>query len=139
MKWLDKKSIVIDHRHLNEYFNASNDTLSFVKATGASLQIRYLYHENMAIDEYHVPVIRKQLTKQIGVMMDDLIDEIGTSFLHEIPVTNGERPLICVYSWVEWKSFVVYGKIVKIVARITNRFFVGLPLCTSILEATLNL
>jgi len=30
---------------------------------------------------------------------------------------------------VEWRAFEVYEKVLKVVVRVTNRVFVGLPLC----------
>jgi len=30
---------------------------------------------------------------------------------------------------VEWRAFEVYEKVLRVVVRVTNRVFVGLPLC----------
>jgi hypothetical protein len=42
------------------------------------------------LDQYHVPVIRNQLTKSLGVLFPQIRDEIIQAFDENIPLTSSE-------------------------------------------------
>ncbi|EEB97378.1 hypothetical protein MPER_03314, partial [Moniliophthora perniciosa FA553] len=60
-------------------------------------------------DPYHIGVVRGALTRNLGVKFDEVREEIVAAFADEMPATN--------------------DSIFQIVARASNRLFIGLPLC----------
>ncbi|KAI6036052.1 cytochrome P450 [Pisolithus microcarpus] len=96
---------------------ASEDHLSFFKATEQSLKIKYTLGVNMN-ETRHQQLIRSRLTHNLPVLYTNLRDEIIAAcneFLD--PKYN------------EWKSVLVLRATLKIVGRASNRAIVGLPLC----------
>ncbi|KAM6503707.1 Cytochrome P450 [Amanita muscaria] len=69
-------------------------------------------------DPFHIEIVKKPLTKNIGARVADIQDEIVTAFEHYIPATENE-----------WTRITAYPTIIDIVCRASNRMFVGLPLC----------
>ena len=64
-----------------------------------------------------IQAIRIDLTRNIGKVLGDLQDEIQYSFDKEI----GSCP--------EWKDMSVYTTVINVIASLSARAFVGLPLC----------
>jgi hypothetical protein len=92
---------------------------------------------NLLADPYHLPVIRNQLTKSLGTVFPDLRDEVVQAFDSVIPRTDG---LYCTRIFLGylltfaatitgWTKFSASSHVSQIVCRVTNRLFVGLPLC----------
>ncbi|KIL64963.1 hypothetical protein M378DRAFT_162532 [Amanita muscaria Koide BX008] len=69
-------------------------------------------------DPFHIEVIKRPLTNNIGAKLADVQDEIVTAFEDHIPATESE-----------WTRIIAYPMIMDIVCRASNRMFVGLPLC----------
>jgi hypothetical protein len=66
----------------------------------------------------HIHVINAGLTRQLGNLTTDIVDELASS----IDESWGNDVL-------EWKSIPVFDNVMGLVARVSNRTFVGLPLC----------
>lgn len=92
---------------------------------------------NLLVDRYHLPVIRNQLTKSLGIVFPDLRDEVVQAFDDVIPRTDG---LYCTHAFlgylltfaatiIDWTKVSASSHVFQIVCRVTNRLFVGLPLC----------
>ncbi|KAK7460911.1 hypothetical protein VKT23_008839 [Stygiomarasmius scandens] len=96
---------------------AADEELSFPDAVLESLQTDYTMGKELRSHPYHVDVVRNSLTRNIAAKFADVKDEIECSFGDEIPVKD------------EWQTVHVLPTVMKIVARTTNRLFVGLPLC----------
>ncbi|KAK7049978.1 hypothetical protein VNI00_005409 [Paramarasmius palmivorus] len=109
--------IVTSPELVEEYRKAPDDILSFHDAVNDSLQVEYTLGEPIAHDPYHIPVVRGPLTKNLGAKFDEVRDEIVTSFNDEMPPT------------AEWTKRPIADSIFQVVARTSNRLFVGLPLC----------
>jgi hypothetical protein len=131
IKTFSDKYVVVDRESLKELFSASEDTLSFTDPVSESLQLRYTFQESIAVNHYHVIVTRTELSRHIPELMPDIVDELGAAFEDEISVTNGTSLLHNLT--IEWMPICSFQKTVNIVARISNRVFVGLPLCTFLL------
>ena len=90
-------------------------------------------HQN----SYHAQVARSQLTRNIGTLYPELINEITTAFDDIIDLKgNGEcAPIRILFIWIvgrtEWKSVPALSSMQIIISRASNRLFVGLPLCES--------
>lgn len=93
-------------------------------------------------DPYHIPVIRSALTKNLASRFPDIHDEIVQSF-HDALNLEGDgtskfgfnSPLTALISslWTGWKLVPVNKTLLTIISRVSNRLFVGLPLCEHIL------
>jgi hypothetical protein len=116
----------LDRSSLKEYFDAPETALSFLAETVDVLAIRHVFHENMATDDYHVPIIRNQLTQSIAGIMPDIVDEVEYGFASEVPVTDG---MVYLSAKIDWTPAVVWDVSFSVVARIASRVFVGKSVC----------
>ncbi|OAG39648.1 hypothetical protein AYO21_06116 [Fonsecaea monophora] len=83
------------------------------------LQTEYTFVHPVVVDQpLHHETIRNELTRQLGALTIDIVDEIGAAF-DEIWGTDT----------TEWKEVCPFETLMLITARTSNRVFVGLPLC----------
>ncbi|KAI1789139.1 cytochrome P450 [Ganoderma leucocontextum] len=95
------------------------DELSFTATVETLLQYRYTVSQKMHDDPYHVAIVKEKLqNRMLPAIMPDLIDEVGTTVQKYFPAEGNE-----------WVSVDVLSSALKIVARTSNRVFVGLPVC----------
>ncbi|KAF9235145.1 cytochrome P450 [Melanogaster broomeanus] len=78
----------------------------------------HLVGPEMFRNPYHYPILRSQLTRNLGTLYPDIRDEVVTTF-EEILDLKGN----------EWKSVPALDTVQEVVCRTSNRVFVGLPLC----------
>ncbi|KAJ7113179.1 cytochrome P450 [Mycena epipterygia] len=108
-------------QRIKEVASAPDSVLSF--SEGASdarqtLQTMYTMGPEIMGNPYHVPVIRATLTQNLTRCFPVVHEEIVHSFGEVLALKDKE-----------WKSIHVLPNIQQIVARTSNRVFVGLPLC----------
>lgn len=118
--------LVTNSKFVDEIRKAPDDTLSFDEAVVETLQVHYTMGSPIHDDPYHIEVVRGPLTRNIAAKFDDVRDEIVTAFDEQIPPTK------------EWSKHVAMKDIMRIVARASNRLFVGLPLCRNAEYLDLN-
>ncbi|KAJ7486984.1 cytochrome P450 [Mycena latifolia] len=94
---------------------APEDVLSFNQA---ALQSDYTIGPQIARNPYVVEVVRGTLTRNIARSFPMVRDEITHAFDDVLSLENDD-----------WKELRVYPNTMQIVARVSNRIFVGLPLC----------
>ncbi|KAH9929231.1 cytochrome P450 [Fomitopsis serialis] len=114
MRW---NVVVCSPEHIDELRKAADDQLSFQEATNESLQVDYTLGPSVHLNPYHIPIVRSNLTRALGGLFPALRDEIDHSFKTAIPDAE------------DWTKVNVYGSVMDIVCRTSNRLFVGLPLC----------
>ena len=81
---------------------------------------------------YHNEVVRGPLTRNVGTKFAEIHEEIQEAFGDELSSSLGAwiQPFLVKCSpRVEWTSVIVSPMIRRVVARASNRLFVGLPLC----------
>lgn len=124
--------IILDRDHLKEVFDTRDKDLSLIEATLEDGDFRYTFQADVH-SIYHINVIRNQLTRNISALMPEIVDELNAVLGEELDVIVTEGiPLLTLFT-VDWTTFVVYEKALKIVARVSQRVFVGFPLCTDLL------
>ncbi|ESK95651.1 cytochrome p450 [Moniliophthora roreri MCA 2997] len=96
---------------------APEDVLSFQEGANVTVQTDHTFGTSIRQDPYHISVIQGSLTRNLGDKILDLRKEAVASFGDEIPITE------------EWTSYPVWDAVMNIVARTSNRVYVGLPLC----------
>ena len=83
------------------------------------LQTDYTFlHPLVADHPLHHETIRTDLTRQLGALTMDIADELAASF-NDIWGTDT----------TQWKEICPFETLMTIVARTSNRVFIGLPLC----------
>ncbi|KAI5118158.1 hypothetical protein M0805_005780 [Coniferiporia weirii] len=110
--------IVSSPELIEEVRKAPDDKLSFLEALDDTLAVKHTLGELVAKNQYHIPIVRSQLTRNIGTLFDEIKDEVVCAFEDSIPAKGDE-----------WVSRVGLEAVMEIVCRTSNRIFVGLPLC----------
>ncbi len=84
-----------------------------------ALQSDYtLLHPRIVRHPIHEEVIRRDLTRQLGSLAMEIMDELGSGFDQYWGLDTEN-----------WKEACVYENMMRFIARTSNRIFVGLPLC----------
>ncbi|KAJ3566941.1 hypothetical protein NP233_g6679 [Leucocoprinus birnbaumii] len=113
-KWI---VVVTGQKFLDELRKAPDEVLSFQEAVNDQTQIKYTLGAPIADDQYHTATVRSSLTRNLAIRFDDVKDEIAKAFKVYVPPTE------------DWVSVPAYNTVMHIVARTSNRYFTGLPLC----------
>ncbi|KIL60262.1 hypothetical protein M378DRAFT_26590 [Amanita muscaria Koide BX008] len=106
---------------IDEIRRSPDDALSApeaIKESKKALYSEFTIGPEHIDDPFHIEVVKRPLTKNIGAKLADVQDEIMAAFEDYIPATESE-----------WTRITAYPTIMDIVCRASNRMFVGLPLC----------
>ncbi|KAH9897773.1 cytochrome P450 [Cubamyces lactineus] len=95
-----------------------DDELSLSEVFSQSLQLELVMGSKAAKHQYHVDLVKNELTHNIKVILPDVIDELTLAVPEHI-LTKGS----------EWTKVHVLTAMQKVVARASSRVFVGLPAC----------
>ncbi|KAI0148651.1 cytochrome P450 [Xylariaceae sp. FL1272] len=96
-----------------------DDVLSQEQVNRQFLQAEYAFmHANLVKDPVHPEIIHHELTKKINNFADPIADEISASLEDNWGTDT-----------VEWREVKVYDTMLDVVARLSVRVLMGLPLC----------
>ncbi|KAF8526929.1 cytochrome P450 [Hysterangium stoloniferum] len=109
--------IVSGRKYISELARAPNDVFSVTAALEERLFTKYLLGPTIISNPYHNELVRVNLTRSLSAIFADVKEEIVLAFKDNIPLTEG------------WTKVVVHRVMTQIVARASNRVFVGVPLC----------
>ncbi|KAJ7065402.1 cytochrome P450 [Mycena amicta] len=116
---IDRWSVLVSGKQLVEDIaNAREEDLSFHQSTNEFLQTRYTLGRGIERDSYHPVVIRTSLSRNVGSRFPDVRDEIVCCFADLLPLQGND-----------WLAVPAYDTMMQVIARTSNRMFVGLPLC----------
>jgi cytochrome P450 len=110
--------VISSREHLEELWRAPDDTLSFAEALNDQLCVEHTMGHEIHHNPYPIPIVRSQLTRNLGALCLEIRDEIATAFDDVLDLRGNE-----------WKSVPALSSVQKVVCRTTNRVLVGLPLC----------
>ncbi|KAJ8072713.1 hypothetical protein PM082_016272 [Marasmius tenuissimus] len=110
--------IVSGEQHYDDMRRAPDDVISSMAAIEDTLQLKYTMSPKINVSPLQDRVIRAPLTRNIGARFEEIRDECIHQVAQFIPAKD---------DWVEHTDMV--GLMQNIVVRVTNRYFVGLPLC----------
>ncbi|KAJ7777005.1 cytochrome P450 [Mycena metata] len=110
--------VVCGPKHVKEIGAAPENVLSFRDGVEENLPTRLVIGAAIADNPYHSHTIRTNLTRNLHACFPDVRDEIICAFNDVLPVKDSE-----------WTTLPVLPIIMAVVARVSNRIFVGLPLC----------
>ncbi|THH09628.1 hypothetical protein EW145_g1863 [Phellinidium pouzarii] len=110
--------IVSSPELIEELRRVPDDELSFQEATIDTIAAKFTLGALVAKNAYHVPIVRSQLTRNVVVLFDEIIDEVTRAFDENIAAIGDE-----------WVTRPGLEMVMQVVCRTSNRVFVGLPLC----------
>ncbi|KAH9834047.1 cytochrome P450 [Rhodofomes roseus] len=118
---LDQWLVVVSGADLNEELSKVPESYATSHKAAQDLsQLRYTFSESVADQPIHVTTIRGPLTKNLGIIFDDVVDEVHAAFADTIgSKMQGD----------DWISIAPMTVMSVIISRASNRVFVGLPLC----------
>ncbi|TBU22273.1 cytochrome P450 [Dichomitus squalens] len=117
---LDRWMVIISGpKMIEDIRRRPEDELSFTETVQTLLQYKYTVGQKMQDDPYHVVVVKEKLQNRLlPNVMPSLIEEVPPTVQKYLPVTDHE-----------WTSVDVLAAALKVVARTSNRVFVGSSLC----------
>ncbi|KIJ30210.1 hypothetical protein M422DRAFT_268263 [Sphaerobolus stellatus SS14] len=117
--WREWRIIVTSDLHIEEMKRAPEDHLSFTVAISELTAAPYTLGKTILTNPYHHAFIHTQLThsESFNRIIPDIYDEIITAFLEKLPPAKN------------WKSYKIHDLAWEVVVRVSNRVFVGLPIC----------
>ncbi|KAK0457764.1 cytochrome P450 [Desarmillaria tabescens] len=110
--------VVASPELIEDLRRAPEDVLSFQEGVSEVLQIPFTVGEAISRNPYHTPIVRNHITKTLASMFPEIHDEVAAACSDIFNFDSGE-----------WVSFPAMESVMRIVARVSNRLFVGLPLC----------
>ncbi|KAJ7835038.1 hypothetical protein B0H13DRAFT_1507483, partial [Mycena leptocephala] len=110
--------IVCGPKLVKEVGNIPENVLSFYAGVEEVRGSKHTMGRAIAEDPYHQQTIRTSLTRNLHTRFPDIKDEIICSFKDVLQLQGSE-----------WTSLPVLFTTMSIVSRVSNRLFVGLPLC----------
>lgn len=103
----------------NWIINTPDELLNTKEVHREGLQTEYTFLDaNLVKHPYHEDVVKHELTRKLGGLTTEIMEELAAGF-DEFWGFDTEN----------WKEICVFENMMKIVARTSNRIFVGLPLC----------
>ncbi|KAI0947286.1 hypothetical protein AcV7_009746 [Taiwanofungus camphoratus] len=109
-------AVVVSGSRMNEELRKlPEEQMSFLAAADEFMQLKYTIAPRHPV---HVKTMRENLTRNMATLLPDLIDEIRAAVQDMIP-THG----------AEWVSVTGLPMMTRLIARVSNRAFVGLPTC----------
>ncbi|TDL22833.1 cytochrome P450 [Rickenella mellea] len=109
--------IITGPKLIEEVRRAPSNKLSLKAGLDESLAMGYTMGQELIDNSYHVAIIRTQLTRNLSSVFPQVRNEIVHSFQDLIPLTD------------DWVGYPAVETFMTIVARTSNRIFVGLPTC----------
>ncbi|PCH34273.1 cytochrome P450 [Wolfiporia cocos MD-104 SS10] len=116
---LDRWIVVVSGAEMNEELRrVPDEQMSFMEAADELVQTRYTIAPDVLEHPIHIIAIKERLTKNLGPLFPEVVDEVQTAFQELLPGKPGE-----------WVSVMAYPMMSQVISRASNRVFVGLPLC----------
>lgn len=104
VKWLvEQPDGVLSQQEVNRQFLEADHTF---------------LHPNLVREPVHPQVIRRELTHRLSSFADDIVDELAACLAENWGVDEEN-----------WREVSVYDTMLDVVARLSNRVFVGKALC----------
>lgn len=114
-----KPEVIIPNSEIRWLLDQPDSVLSSAALHYDTLAGAYAFTDPKILkDPFHEHVVHRNMGRRIGDLIMDLWDEIGTA-LDETWGTNTN----------EWKEICVFDNMMHIIARASNRVFIGMPLC----------
>ncbi|KAG0136210.1 cytochrome P450 [Tuber indicum] len=111
--------VILTHAQVRELSNAPDDSLSLAHASARTLMAEYTGMNRFVGTGYVRDATKTKLTQNIGNMIGPLIEETKFALDRELPACTSDEPV----------PVDIVAAVIRIVARVSARSFIGLPLC----------
>ncbi|KAG6330777.1 hypothetical protein ID866_8313 [Astraeus odoratus] len=108
--------VILNREHLGDIANTSEADFSFHESANDYIKVEYTFGSEVYRNPYHQWIIQTQLSRNLASLCPDIKDEMVNVF-SELITGN------------EWRTLPAFQSICQIISRMSNRVFVGLPLC----------
>ncbi|KAI0828878.1 cytochrome P450 [Trametes gibbosa] len=110
--------VVSGPKMVDELRRSPEDELSFTEYSADLMQLRYTLGPETQDDPYLIDLIKEKLARNVYAILPDVVDELALAVSQYIPAkTDG------------WLEVPVMDTMQQIIARASNRVFVGVPAC----------
>lgn len=117
--YINGPQIILPNSQIRWLLEQPDTVLSQEKVNRQFLEADYTFlHANLVDGPVHPEIIQHQLTKRLNTFTNDVVEEVNIC-LEEIWGTDTE----------EWREVKVYDTMLTLVARLSTRVLVGVPLC----------
>jgi len=110
--------VVVSGKYTEEVLRAPDDVLSMHENSNDTLRTEYTLGEPIARDPWHTNTIRGSLVRNLANILGSVQEELELAFEDELALKGNE-----------WKPIKFSSTIRRVISRVSNRVFVGLPLC----------
>ncbi|KAJ6483217.1 cytochrome P450 [Mycena sanguinolenta] len=117
--------IVCGPKLTKEVGNAPENVLSFYQGV-EEVRVKLTMGREIAENPYHQLTVRTSLTRNLHTLFPEVRDEIVCAFDDVLQLQGSGTEI---HSSSDWKPLQVFSTMMDVVARVSNRLFVGLPLC----------
>ncbi|KAF7513028.1 hypothetical protein GJ744_011294 [Endocarpon pusillum] len=114
----DKDLLVISNKYVDELRNLPRDKLSSIQALVINMIGKYSGIDIMLRGDLSTRMLQSKLTPNLAIFTTDMKDELNYGLSKDMPECEG--------CWVEVD---IYKVLLHIIARISNRVFVGIEAC----------
>ncbi|KAG0134977.1 cytochrome P450 [Tuber indicum] len=111
--------VILTHAQVRELSNVPDDVLSFAHANTQLLMGQYTGMNRFVDTQYIQDAMKIKLTRNLGNILGAQLEETQFAMDAELP---GSAPN-------EWVSVDLFPTAIRIVARVSARSFIGLPVC----------
>ena len=112
--------IILPAESVNWIINQPDSALCSLDVLTTQLQAKYTFSHPYIVDNTtHHDTIKGDLTRQLASLTKPIMEELAASF-DDCWGTDTTK----------WKEVCVFETIMRVVARTSNRVFVGSPMCT---------
>ncbi|KAF8576152.1 cytochrome P450 [Ramaria rubella] len=108
--------VVCSQKHVEEFRKAPDDVLSPSEATNELLGVVYTMGSDF-MSSLHVDVVRNHVSRNLDQLFPQMWEELVPAFQEYIPITD------------DWTPVKPREVVMNIISRVSNRTFVGAPLC----------
>ncbi|KAH9837367.1 cytochrome P450 [Rhodofomes roseus] len=116
---IDRWLVVVSGAEMNEELRKfPDDQMSFEHAVEEMVHTNWTIQPDISRYPVHVTAIKEKLTRNLAVVTPAIVNEVQLAMDELIPATEKE-----------WLPVTGFQTMMKIVARASNRIFVGEPLC----------
>ncbi|KZT73268.1 cytochrome P450 [Daedalea quercina L-15889] len=125
---VDRWLVVVSGAQMNEELRRFPDEqMSFDIAVAELLHVDWTIQPDITHIPIHIAMIKEKLTRNLAPITPAVVDEVQLAFEELIPATEtGVYLLLTLPDWMPTNAF---STMMNIIARGTNRIFVGAPLC----------
>ncbi|KAI1372115.1 cytochrome P450 [Hypoxylon crocopeplum] len=117
--YINGPQVILPNSHIRWLIEQPDSVLSQERVNRQFLEADYTFlHANLVDGPVHPDIIRDQLNKKISTFADGIVEEVNLCLEEEWGMETEE-----------WHEVKVYDTMLMLIARLSIRVFMGLPLC----------